>query len=97
MGIEFKREYDSIITDLMAAVQKIEDFYEFFEMDQEDWKALGKEEQIDCIRAMSNDVFYGLGGQPVLPVGSGAAVYDRKKGCIKVFDGGKCTHVIWLN
>jgi len=96
-GIVFKREYDLIIRDLMDAVQKIEDFYKFIEMNREDWEALGKEEKIDCIRAMSNDVFYGLGGQPVLPVGSGMAVYDRKKGYIKVFDGEKCTQVIQLN
>lgn len=41
MGIEFRREYDLIIRELMDAVQKIEGFYEFFEMDQESWKALG--------------------------------------------------------
>lgn len=97
MGIAFKREYDLIIRDLMEAVQKIENFYEFFEMSQESWEALRKEEQIDCIRAMSNDVFYGLGGQPVLPIGSGMATYDREKGYIKIFDGEKCTQVIQLN
>lgn len=78
MGIEFRREYDLIIRELMDAVQKIEGFYEFFEMDQESWKALGKEEKIDCIRVMSNDVFYGLGGQlETKPTTAGPAEHPR--------------------
>jgi len=97
MDIVFQRRYELIIRDLMEAVQKVENFYEFFEMDQGDWNALGKEEQNDCIRAMSNDVLYGLGGQPVLQMGAGMVVYDREKGYIKVFDGEKCTHIISLN
>lgn len=97
MGIAFEREYNLIIRDLMDAIQKVDKFYEFFEMDQKDWDALGKEEQNDCIRAMSNDVLYGLGGQPVLQMGAGMVTYDREKGYIKVFDGENCTQIIQLN
>ena len=95
-GIVFRRPYDLIIIDLMEAVQKIENFYEFIEMAREDWNALGGDEQKDCIRAISNDVFYGLGGQPVLRMGAGTVSYDREKGYIKIFDGEKCTQIISL-
>lgn len=96
MGVKYKKDYDHIIGELMDALKFVERFYTFFYMDDLDWKKLGKDEQEDCLRTMSHDIIYGLGGEPIMQVGRGTISYDEEQGQIRVSDGQKCVHVIML-
>lgn len=75
MGVRHAREYSDILQELTAAIAAIEDSYLFFEMDAADWSALGKEEQQEVLEALADDVFYGLGEDHEIVVGSGKVTY----------------------
>ncbi len=76
MGVKFGREYNDIVSDLTAAMGHIRDCYEFFEMSEEDWIQMGKDEQTECLKTLADDVFFALGSDPILHVGKGLLVYD---------------------
>lgn len=96
MGVKYTKEYNHIIDELMNAVKYVERFYTFFGMDDLDWKKLSKEEQEECLRTMSHDIIYGLGGDPNMEVGRGSISYEEEQWQIRVSDGQKCIHVIRL-
>ncbi|MFD2614524.1 hypothetical protein [Paenibacillus gansuensis] len=77
MGVKHARPYKEIIDELMDAIKDIGRFYEFFEMNSEEWQNLNEEERGEVLEALADDVFYGLGaGQPI-PVGTGMILYDK--------------------
>lgn len=77
MGVKHGREYDEILTDLTVAVGEIPDSYLFFEMDEQDWHQLAAEERREVHEALAEDLFYALGTEPVITVGSGVVMYDK--------------------
>lgn len=89
MGVKYGREYSDIIKQLSAALQELSDAYTFFQMDPEDWTGLSEQEQQALIRTLADDVFFALGKDPRIPVGSGAAEYDGERHILKVFCGHK--------
>lgn len=89
MGVKYGREYRDIIIELSAALLELPDAYTFFQMDLEDWADLSDEEQRELILTLADDVFFALGQNPRIQVGSGAAEYDGERHILKVFCGPK--------
>lgn len=96
MGVKFNREYKEIVHDLAAAIGRIENSYEAFEMTAEEWNAQEAPEQAECMRTLADDVFYGLGTSPSLEVGSGKIEYDAGNHLIKVRTQDNVVHLIKL-
>lgn len=96
MGVKFNREYKDISDELTAAIATIDNCYEFFEMEEGDWLALDQSERYECVRTLSDDLFYALGMERKVSVGSGTVEYDAVKHCIKVFSTSRMTHLIML-
>jgi len=94
MGVKFAREYEDIHQELAKTIGAIEDVYAFFEMSGDDWSALSDEERSECINTLTDDIFYALGTDPRLEVGSGSIRYDASRHVIKVAANGGSTVTI---
>ncbi|MBD2871637.1 hypothetical protein [Paenibacillus arenilitoris] len=96
MGVRHAREYADILKDLTDAVGEIEESYTFFEMDPEEWEALGADDRREVMEALADDVFFGLGENPAIEVGQGHIAYNSKFHIIEVSQGDKVIHIIRL-
>lgn len=96
MGVRHAREYADILKDLTAAVAEIEGSYTFFEMESEEWAALPAEDRSEVMEALADDVFFGLGQDPVIAVGGGVITYNSKHHIIEVSQDDKVTQIIRL-
>lgn len=76
MGVKHGRDYEYILKDLTAAVGCIPDSYEFFEMQALEWHGLSDEERLEVQEALAEDLFFALGTEPVITVGSAVVMYD---------------------
>lgn len=84
MGVKHGREYEEIISDLADAIGSISDAYVFFEMEPEDWAELDEEQCKGLMEVLADDVFYALGEESAIAVGSGTVTYRPKHHCIEV-------------
>ncbi|MFD1885602.1 hypothetical protein [Paenibacillus wenxiniae] len=75
MGVKHGRDYEGILTDLTTALNMIPDSYLFFQMSSEEWQALNPDEQREVQEALAEDLFYALGSEPTIQVGSGIVIY----------------------
>lgn len=96
MGVKFAREYEDIVKDLTNAIAQIKDCYTFFEMTKEDWDNLNETEQKECIETLSDDVFFALGTNESVAIGTGTLTYDAHKHLIKVDQGENLVTVVHL-
>lgn len=96
VGVKFNREYQEIVDDLVQAIATIEDCFVFFEMEEHEWSELKKSEQLECIRTLADDVFYGLGQNENIQVGSGHLEYNKSKHIIKVHSKDSIVHIVNL-
>lgn len=96
MGVKFNREYEDILNDLVRAIGSIPDCHTAFEMDGDDWRQLDDNSRAECIRALADDMFYGLGAEPEIQIGSGTIQYDRSNHIIKVTQEPHIVHVVYL-
>lgn len=96
MGIKHYREYEEIIQDLMSAIYKIEDFYDFLGMKSKVWESMGKQEQLECLKTLADDIFFGLDAELSMDIGQGSISYDEGNICIKVFNEEKCVGIVSL-
>ncbi|WP_435923302.1 hypothetical protein [Paenibacillus sp. DYY-L-2] len=87
MGVKHGRDYEFILADLTAAVGRIPDSYIFFEMETSEWENLSSEERGEVLEALAEDLFFALGTEPVIEVGSAVVVYDREAHRINVLIG----------
>ncbi|WP_025723778.1 hypothetical protein [Paenibacillus polymyxa] len=87
MGVKHGREYEQILNDLTEAVGRIPDSYEFFEMEAEDWDRLDPAGRQEVNEALAEDLFYALGTEPVITVGSGVVIYEPEQHRIYVLIG----------
>ncbi|MBP2002772.1 hypothetical protein J2Z69_003883 [Paenibacillus shirakamiensis] len=87
MGVKHAREYDQILAELTSAVGLIPDSYVFFEMETEDWERLNDEDRHEVLEALAEDLFYGLGTEPQITVGSGIVQHDSNQHRIHVLIG----------
>ena len=96
MGVKFNREYQDIIVDFSNAISTIPDCHELFEMSNQEWSQLAAAEQHEIIRTLADDLFYGLGTDRQLAIGSGSVEYDPKSHLIKVTSGPQVLHLVRL-
>ncbi|MCR2807842.1 hypothetical protein [Paenibacillus soyae] len=96
MGVRHAREYADILNELTDAVGKIEESYTFFEMEPEEWEALGAEDRREVMEALADDVFYGLGEHAQIEVGGGAVIYNSKHHVIEVSQGDNVIQIVRL-
>lgn len=96
MTIRYSRDYDRILDDLAVALATVPQFYEAFEMEENDWNDLSSDERDVCVRTLADDLFYVLGADPSTDVGLGKAEYDAGHGIIKVTAGTGLVHVVSL-
>jgi hypothetical protein len=96
VGVKFHRAYRDIIEDMVPAIASIRDCHLCFEMSAEDWERLTEQERTACIRTLADDLFYGLGAERRIRVGSGVLEYDAEKHLIKVKPDNAVIHLISL-
>jgi len=96
VGVKFNREYKEILTDLTHAVSTIPDCHDFFEMNGADWQKLREDEKVELVQTLADDIFYGLGLDPQMEVGSGQIEYDPKNHVIKVTTDPQVVHIVRL-
>lgn len=87
MGVKHGRDYALILSELTEAVAGIPDSYVFFEMEEEDWTRLSPVDQREIWEALAEDLFYGLGSEPVISVGSAVVIYDSETHQINILMG----------
>lgn len=87
MGVKHGREYEEILRELTTAVGQIADSYLFFEMESDEWWALGQVEQHEVNEALAEDLFYALSENPVITVGSGVIIHDPEHHRINILIG----------
>lgn len=95
MGVKYGREYTDILFDLTKHMELIEEIYECFDMSEQEWGSLAGEERLECIRTLADDVFYGLGAEPVIEVGCGTVQYDSSRHLIQIHHG-EVTSIVHL-
>ncbi|WP_219834806.1 hypothetical protein [Paenibacillus sp. R14(2021)] len=96
MGVKHAREYEEILGELKEAMFSIGDGYLFFEMETADWEELERQQQLELMEALADDVFYALGEDPVIHVGQGVVTYRPKHHCIEVSVDEKESRIIRL-
>lgn len=96
MGVRFNREYRDIVRDLGAALGQIDNCFSAFEMEQSDWDGLDREEQIEFLQTLADDIFYGLGSEPHIAIGEGKVQYDPTNHLIRVWTDSQIVHLIKL-
>ncbi|NDI34829.1 hypothetical protein [Chengkuizengella sediminis] len=84
MGVKFAREYDDIVSDLSEAIANIPQFYDFLEMEENDWGSLDESGQKEYLKTLTDDVFYALGSISQIRIGLGTITYEKSKHRIKV-------------
>ena len=77
MAVTFTRPYKDILLDMAEALGLITDSYALLEIESEDWEQMTAEERHEVLEALADDLFYGLGQEAILFVGSGSIRYDR--------------------
>ena len=93
MGVRFGREYPDIVQEVAVALENVDGLNDFLNMDAEQWHSLDAKDRWECVRTISDDVFYALGQEPTLTIGSGYSEFDAKRHVLKVYDGSKVTIV----
>ncbi|UHA75271.1 hypothetical protein [Paenibacillus sp. 481] len=84
MAISFGRPYKLILDELAAAVGRIPDGYTSFDMTAEEWEELGESGRGEVLEALADDLFYGLGQERLVFVGSGSVQYDPQFHVIEI-------------
>ncbi|BCG56664.1 hypothetical protein [Paenibacillus sp. URB8-2] len=87
MGVKHGRDYGDILRDLTKAVELIPDSYLFFEMEPGEWEELPRESKLEVWEALAEDLFFALGNEPVIHVGSGVVIYDKDAHRINILVG----------
>ncbi|WP_312001433.1 hypothetical protein [Paenibacillus forsythiae] len=87
MGVKHGRDYGDILRDLTRAVGCIPDSYLFFEMEPEEWRELPQESKQEVWEALAEDLFFALGNEPMIHVGSGVVIYDKEAHRINILVG----------
>lgn len=96
MGVRYNREYSDIVRDLGAALGQIDNCCDVFEMERDEWNGLEQAEQTQFLHTLADDIFYGLGTEPRIVIGSGKVQYDAVHHTIRVWTDEQIVHLIKL-
>ena len=86
MGLKFTKEYKEIIAELLDGIYLIEDFYNFFDMDNSDWNEMSETEKKELAKTLSDDIFYALESDPTVFIGKGSVKYNKMNSEILIFN-----------
>lgn len=89
MGIKYTKDYEQIIDQLSEAISRVHHFYEVIDMTEADWRTLEEAEQKECIRTIADDLFYALGSDPQIEIGSGSIEYKQSSHRLVVSSEGR--------
>lgn len=84
MGLKFTREYDEIIDDFAEGIKNFNNFYEFLNMDENIWNEMPQEQQQEIIKTLADDLFYALGNDKIIDLGSDIIKYLSYENCIVI-------------
>lgn len=56
-------------------------------MDPEEWQELPQESKMEVWEALAEDLFFALGNEPMIEVGSGVIIYDKDTHRINILVG----------
>lgn len=56
-------------------------------MEPDEWQELPQESKLEVWEALAEDLFYALGNEPVIQVGSGVVIYDKETHRINILLG----------
>lgn len=87
MGVKHGRDYSEILVELTEAVGRISDSYVFFEMEPDEWENLPQESKHEVWEALAEDLFFALGNESVIQVGSGVVIHDKETHRINILLG----------
>lgn len=87
VGVKHGRDYEFILADLTNAVGRIQDSYLFFEMESSEWEVLSDTDRGEVLEALAEDLFFGLGSEPMIEVGSAIVIYDPEGHRINILIG----------
>lgn len=96
MGVKYTGDYKSIIENLADGIYQIDNFYDFFEMNIEDWNECSEEEKKNYSNTLADDIFYALAADNAINVGNGLVKYNSDKSNIEVFNDKICIKTIKL-
>ncbi|MNF12479.1 hypothetical protein D3C80_2139820 [compost metagenome] len=56
-------------------------------MEPDEWQELPQESKMEVWEALAEDLFFALGNEPVIQVGSGVVIYDKETHRINILLG----------
>lgn len=56
-------------------------------MDPDEWQELPQESKLEVWEALAEDLFFALGNEPMIEVGSGVIIYDKDTHRINILVG----------
>lgn len=84
MGLKYSREYTEIIAEIAAGIPTIDNFYEFFDMNETIWSEIAYDEQQEILKTLADDLFYSLGINKTVELGNGSIKYLIYENCIEI-------------
>ena len=96
MGLKYTKEYTSILNELATTLESMENLYEHLEMTIEDWEPLTKQEQLEILNTLSDDIFYALGIENKYKIGNQVIKYNDESKSLDIFINEKLHHSISL-
>ena len=85
MGLKYTKEYALIIDELTNVLEGFENLHDFFQMNSTDWKLLSKNEQIEILKTLSDDIFYALGSEDEYIIENKRVKYNRENKSLDIF------------
>ena len=96
MGLKYTKEYTSILNELTTALENMENLYEHLEMTLEDWQPLTKQEQLEILNTLSDDIFYALGIENKYIIGNQVIKYNEESKSLDIFTNQQLQYSISL-
>ncbi|GAE09271.1 hypothetical protein JCM10914_5626 [Paenibacillus sp. JCM 10914] len=87
MGVKHGRDYGDILKELTEAVGRISDSYVFLRWILRTGTGWVDSEKNEVHEALAEDLFYALGTEPVITVGSGVVMHDQANHRIHILIG----------
>ena len=85
MGLKYTKEYTLIIDELAKALVDFENLHELFQMDLTDWQLFSKEQQIEILNTLSDDIFYALGSENQYIIENQKIKYNEENKSLDIF------------
>jgi hypothetical protein len=85
MGLKYTKEYALIIDELTKALEDFENLQELFQMDLTDWQLFSKNQQVEILNTLSDDIFYALGSENQYIIENKKIKYNEENKSLDIF------------